>query len=91
YIVETASLAGLIKVVMLPFLLPFAGFGAGGIAAGSIAAWFQSMWFGGTICGISGWIFSALQSIGAAGLGTAGMAIITFFSGIIVKLYEFIF
>ncbi|CAL1287859.1 unnamed protein product [Larinioides sclopetarius] len=90
YVIETVVFAGVIIKGIL-FSLSLIGFGAVGITAGSIAACFQSMWFGGTIAGITGWLFSALQSIGAAGLGTAGMAIITFFSGIFATLYECIF
>ncbi|CAL1287858.1 unnamed protein product [Larinioides sclopetarius] len=62
---------------MIAALLSLIGFGASGITAGSIAAWIQSVWFGGAICGITGAIFSALQSIAAGGLGFAGKLALT--------------
>jgi len=49
------------------------GFGAAGIAKGSAAAYWMSM-YGGTVC--SGSSVAILQSIGAAGLGSATLPLL---------------
>ncbi|XP_055934749.1 interferon alpha-inducible protein 27, mitochondrial-like [Argiope bruennichi] len=87
YGVKTAAVAGA-AVVATPLLVSAAGFGAGGIAAGSAAAAVQSAWFGGTISGITGTAFAALQSIGAAGLGFVGKTAVVSSSGLAVKVYD---
>ena len=63
---------GTAAVVATPAILGLAGFTAAGVAAGSLAAWVQSAVHGGFTFGV----FSTLQSIGAAGLGAAGSAVL---------------
>ncbi|GBM76401.1 hypothetical protein AVEN_48392-1 [Araneus ventricosus] len=85
--IKTVVVAGA-AVVAAPVVLTAAGFGAGGIAAGSLAAGVQSTWFSGTINGITGWMFSGLQSIGAGGLGAAGKVAISKTTEAAVQIYD---
>ena len=59
---------GAAAIAAAPFALTWLGFTAGGVAAGSIAAGIQLVVYGGTVASSSA--FAALQSAGAAGLGT---------------------
>ena len=59
---------GTVALAAAPFALTWMGFTAGGVAAGSVAAGIQSAVYGGTVGSSSA--FAALQSAGAAGLGT---------------------
>ena len=67
---------GLLSLAAAPFVLTWMGFTAAGVAAGSIAAGIQSAVYGGAVTSSS--VFAALQSAGAAGLGTK--AIVSVFS-----------
>ena len=59
---------GTLALAATPFALTWMGFTAAGVAAGSTAAYIQSAVYGGTVASSSA--FAALQSAGAAGLGT---------------------
>jgi len=71
----TSAVFGVAGAIVLPIALPLLGFGATGVAAGSIAASAQSAIYGGFTTGI----FSALQSMGAAGVSAGTTAMLTAF------------
>lgn len=70
---------GTVALAAAPFALTWLGFTAGGVAAGSVAASIQSAVYGGTVASSS--TFAALQSAGAAGLGTKA-AVSVFSAGV---------
>lgn len=70
---------GTVALAAAPFALTWLGFTAGGVAAGSVAASTQSAVYGGTVASSS--TFAALQSAGAAGLGTKA-AVSVFSAGV---------
>ena len=60
-------------LVAAPIVVSGIGFTAGGIAGGSIAASMMSMW----APTVAGGIVATLQSVGAAGLGATGTAVVS--------------
>ncbi|XP_057296489.1 interferon alpha-inducible protein 27-like protein 2B isoform X2 [Hydractinia symbiolongicarpus] len=69
---------GVAAVAATPLVLGAVGFTAGGVAAGSIAAAAQSTFYGAATTGV----FSVLQSVAAAGLGTVGAAAVGTTAGV---------
>src|ERR1043166_5937431 len=67
------TLVGLFVPVILSAIIFALGFGPEGVAAGSFGSWFMSL-YGGVIP--RGSLVSVLQSIGAAGLGPLGKALV---------------
>ncbi len=69
---DTAAKAAGIGASAFLYNIPaMLGFGAGGIAKGSVGAWMMSL--GG---GTTPYVVSVLQSVGAAGVGLTGGAVI---------------
>ena len=64
-------------LVAAPVVVSGIGFTAGGIAGGSVAASMMSMW----APTFAGGVVATLQSVGAAGLGTAGTAVVSSVGG----------
>lgn len=73
----TAVAGGVGAVVATPYVLGAAGFTSVGIAANSTAAWLMSTMGGAATAPMSaGGVVATLQSVGAAGLGLTGTAVV---------------
>ncbi|KAF6039679.1 hypothetical protein EB796_002010 [Bugula neritina] len=82
--------AGVATAFGVPAILGAIGFGSGGVIGGSVAAGIQSS-IGNVAAGS---VFSALQSLGAAGLSMSGLAAATVTvgsaaSGVLVRMFAY--
>ena len=86
--IGVAAASGIAAVAATPVVLGAAGFTAAGVAAGSFGAWMMSL-SGGSVA--AGGLVATLQSVGAAGLGTAGTAAVATAGAAVGKIFCDIF
>ena len=86
--IGVVAASGIAAVAATPVVLGAAGFTAAGVAAGSVGAGMMSL-SGGSVA--AGGLVATLQSVGAAGLSTAGTAVVATAGAAVGKIFCDIF